>query len=92
MAQIHVLSEGKNGKAMNMKGIDQSPSIGQHFGGSNLKDGRARCFTAWQDEHYVGLVLVLFARLGRLTGSEFRCYVKSFAPTRKTEARPRTQS
>ena len=55
----------ENGKAMNMKGIDQLPLTGQHFGGSNLKDGRERCFTAWQDEHYVVLVLGLFARLGR---------------------------
>ena len=41
MAQL--CSEG-NGKAMNMKGIDQSPSIGPHFGGSNLKDGPGKMF------------------------------------------------
>jgi hypothetical protein len=47
-----------NGKAMNMKGIDPSLSIGRHFGGLNSKDGQARCFTAWQDAHYVVLGLV----------------------------------
>ena len=75
----------ENGKSHEYEGYRPVAVDWTAFWRFKLKGWTGKMFHSLAGRALCGVGFGVICQVGRVDGSEFRCYVKSFAPTRKTE-------